>query len=124
MADDEYNRDSRFDFDLKFGQNVECWVKKALEGTIEVKAERGVWATSGNIIIEYADRGKPSGIAVTEADHWVQALTKDGQPYAYLVFPVEVMKSIARKNLHRKTPCGDDKLATGVLIKLSELFKV
>jgi len=91
-----FNKDNRFDIDLKFGEGVECKLKSALEGTIEVKAERDIWLDTGNIAIEYSSRGKPSGIAVTEAKHWCQALIKDNEVVAYIVLPTKKLKAITR----------------------------
>ncbi|MGB0817836.1 MAG: hypothetical protein ACPGQQ_02930 [Candidatus Puniceispirillaceae bacterium] len=119
-----FNNDSRFDFDLKYGQGVECELLKALQGPIEVKAERDIWLTTGNIAIEYECRGHLSGIAVTEAKHWAQALMIDGQPYCYLVWPIDVLKGIARDYAKRKNIImgGDDKCAKMVLLPLREVI--
>jgi hypothetical protein len=90
------NNDSKFDFDLKFGQEIECELKKALEGTIEVKTERDIWSKTGNFAIEYKSRGKPSGISVTEAKHWAQVFYKDNEIICYMVFPINKIKEITR----------------------------
>ena len=118
------NEDSRFDLDLKFGQHVEDELLRALEGTIEVKAERDIWASTGNIAIEYRSRGKPSGLSVTEADHWAQALTIKGEVFCYLVFPTERLKNIARPYVKRGnvTKGGDDNTSQMVMIPLRDIF--
>ena len=68
-----HNKDWRYDLD--FGETGEHWLSK-LSGTgkVEVKTERIIWATSGNLVIEiYDDRknkgnGEPSSIMTTQAD--------------------------------------------------------
>ena len=53
---------SNFDIDLEFGEVWEERVRKIFEnkGTIEVKTERDIWRTTGNIVIEIGYKGRPS----------------------------------------------------------------
>jgi hypothetical protein len=63
------NNDKRFDLDLQYGQVFEQKVADMLQNKkIEVKTERDKWKSTGNIVIEFESRGRPSGIASTEAD--------------------------------------------------------
>ena len=119
------NNDNRFDLDLKFGQEVECCFKRAVEGTVEVKAERGIWQKTGNIAIEVQSRNKPSGINVTEAEHWTQALMIEGLPFAYVTIPTPIIKTITQKTAMRNgtVPGGDDKSSRLVLVSFQQLFK-
>jgi len=65
----EYNND--FKFDLSRGKIGEEHLAKILEDkTLEVKTDSWI-ARTQNIAVEYESRGKPSGIATTEADYWV-----------------------------------------------------
>lgn len=64
---------------------------------IELKSESWQWERTGNICIEYKQNGKPSGIAVTEADYWVHELKRDGKTLVYLMFPIDRLKNLARQ---------------------------
>jgi hypothetical protein len=53
----------KFDLDLEYGQVREDKIAEMLQDKkIEVKSERDIWQTTGNIAIEYESWGKPSGI--------------------------------------------------------------
>ena len=53
----------KFDLDLQYGQVKEKIVADMLQDKkIEVKSERGMWLSTGNIAIEYESYGKPSEI--------------------------------------------------------------
>ena len=122
-----HNNDSRFDLDLRYGQDTENRLAEALKGTIEVKAERDHWMRTGNIAVEYFSRGKPSGINVTEADHWAQALMVGSNPFCYLVFPTPVLKGIARYYKENRPDTirmgGDDNTSEMILLPLTEIIK-
>ena len=121
------NHDSRFDIDLSYGQQIEDKLLKALQGTIEVKAERDHWMRTGNIAIEFFSRGKPSGINVTEADHWAQALMVGGNPFCYLVFPTPVMRGMVRYYIDNRPDTvrkgGDNNTSEMILMPLKEIIK-
>jgi len=72
--------DSRFDIQLAEGEIAEEELRQLFTGgvTIEVKRDFMV-SDTGNIAIEEAYRGKPSGIETTEADVW--AIVLDGPEY-------------------------------------------
>ena len=63
---EDYKKD-KFDIDLDFGKVGEKAVEEMFEGdgSIEVKTERDIWKTTGNIAIEIRYRGKLSGISTT-----------------------------------------------------------
>ncbi len=67
----------KFDHDLEFGRLGEDFVEAFQnENTkIEVKTERDIWKTTGNIAIEIRCRGKLSGLSVTEAQTWIHLLS-------------------------------------------------
>jgi hypothetical protein len=121
------NNDSKFDLDLRYGQEIENKLLEALRGTVEVKAERDIWLKTGNIAIEYASRGKPSGIEVTEADHWAQALIVGNQPFCYLLFPTPVMRGMVRYYRENRPDTlmngGDSYTSELVLMPLKEIIK-
>ena len=66
---------SDFSKDLATGQLGEQEYSKEvfelLSGDIEVKSEQDTWKETGNMYVEYQSRGRDSGIAVTQAEHWV-----------------------------------------------------
>ena len=68
----------KFDLDLKFGKMGEEFTEKVFEGNskVEVKTERDIWVTTGNIAIEIYNpkSGKPSGLTATKATLWCQVL--------------------------------------------------
>jgi hypothetical protein len=72
--------DNRFDINLAEGEIAEAALRNLFTGgvTIEVKRDFRVSET-GNVAIEEANRGKPSGITTTQADVW--ALVLDGPEY-------------------------------------------
>jgi hypothetical protein len=120
------NKDFRFDFDLKFGEGVENSLLKALEGKIEVKAERDHWARTGNIAIEFSSRGKLSGISTTEAAHWTQVLMVDNTPFCYLIFPTPVVKGMVKYYVNNRPETvirgGDNNTSKMVLLPLKEII--
>ena len=89
----EYNPD--FDIDLSFGQKYEDSLAAILKiGKVEVKTERDIWKTTGNIVFEIRYKGKPSGISKTKADYWAQILTYKDEIKSVLLFPVSVLKKL------------------------------
>ena len=77
LSEDYIN--NKFDLDLDFGKVGEKYIEQVFEGDgrIEVKTERDIWATTGNIAIEVRCRGKLSGISTTDARTWIQLLSID-----------------------------------------------
>ena len=120
------NNDNRFDIDLQYGQVREQELADILQNEkIEVKTERDKWKETGNICIEFRCRGKPSGIAVTEAKWWVHVLADGDDTVCMLMFPTNKLKEIARKHVVNKAKVvdgGDDNLSKMVLLPLKEIF--
>jgi len=118
------NNDNRFDIDLQYGQVREQELADILKyEKIEVKTERDKWKETGNIAIEFRCRGKPSGIAVTQAKWWVHVLADGDDTSCMLLFPTAKLKVIARQYLKNSVHGGDDNLSEMVLIPLKEVFK-
>tara|TARA_R110002051_G_scaffold124003_1_gene197186 strand:+ start:242 stop:634 length:393 start_codon:yes stop_codon:yes gene_type:complete len=120
------NNDNKFDIDLQYGQVREQELADILQNEkIEVKTERDKWKETGNICIEFRCRGKPSGIAVTEAKWWVHVLADGDDTVCMLMFPTNKLKEIARKHVVNKAKVvdgGDDNLSKMVLLPLKEIF--
>ena len=69
----DYEEMKKFDLDLEFGKLGEDFVRDLQDGNtfIEVKTERDIWKTTGNIAIEIRCNGKPSGISTTGSSVWI-----------------------------------------------------
>ena len=119
------NNDNRFDIDLQYGQVFERKVADMFQNSkIEVKTERDKWRSTGNIVIEFESRGKPSGIATTEAEFWFHNLALDGELIMTLVFPVAVLKRYIADNKPRIVRGGDDNTSKLYLINLADLVTI
>ena len=104
---------NKFDIDLQYGQVREKRIADILKNEkIEVKTERDIWKKTGNIAIEFESRGKPSGIAVTEAKWWVHVLADED----------DKLKKIARKYFSKAINGGDNDTSKFVLLPLKEIF--
>ena len=114
---------NKFDIDLKYGQVREAEIASMFQNEkIEVKTERDKWKTTGNIVIEFECRGKPSGIAVTEAKWWAHVLADGDDTHCILFFLTDKLKEIARPYLSNAIYGGDDNLSKFVLIPLENIF--
>ena len=126
-AEQMSNNDSRFDIDLKFGKIYEDVLSKVLtDKTIEVKSERDIWKTTGNIAIEYMSRGNKSGIATTEADWWAHFLTDDGEIRGIIMLPVPELKAkvleMKKLGIAKEAIGGDDNTSRLILLPINEIF--
>ena len=117
-------KNSKFDIDLKYGQEREDRIEKILkEGKLEVKTERDWWFKTGNIAIEIECNGKPSGIMVTKADYWVHILANGDKDYCRLIFDTKTIKKLTKKYIGTLKNGGDGWRSKFVLIPLSEIFQ-
>lgn len=121
-----YNKDNKFDIDLKFGEKFEKSLAKILTlGKVEVKTERDKWKETGNVAIELSSRGKLSGLNTTKAEWWAQLLTIEGEIKAVMMFPVKRLKEIVKESIHngkgRMTMGGDDNTSELALVPLEDL---
>lgn len=122
----KYNKDNKFDVDLKFGEKFEKSFAKILSvGKVEVKTERDIWKKTGNVAIELASRGKLSGLNTTQAEWWAQVLTIDGNIEGVLMFPVSKLKKIVKKSVFngngKMVMGGDEDTSEIALIPLEDL---
>ena len=108
-----------FDLDLKFGKMGEEFVAEVFEGNskVEVKTERDIWKTTGNIAIEIRCNGKPSGLSTTESTVWVHLLAHNGVIEGGFLFKVDQLKEKI-KNLHKQ---GNLKMVMGGDNNLSQM---
>ena len=119
------NNDKRFDLDLQYGQVFEQKVADMLQNsTIEVKTEREKWKSTGNIVIEFESRGKPSGTATTEADYWFHNLALGEDIVMTLVFPTKILKNYIVQAMPRVVRGGDNNTSRLYLLNLQDLVKM
>jgi hypothetical protein len=114
---------SAFDIDLAFGQGAEGRLGAILAASgskIEVKSDRKAHLT-GNIYVEYASRGKDSGIRTTEAEWYCYEIA---QSY-WMLFPTSLLRMYVEEKLQERGPVpgGDFNTSRGVLVNLDEFRK-
>ena len=117
------NFNNDFRYDLEVGKEGERIVDSLFKDKLlEVKRDSWV-AKSGNIAIEYESRGKPSGIATTEADYWVIIFSGAYQDKVMCVFETERLKEVARKYYMKGyvKAMGDNNTSMAVLIPIKEI---
>jgi len=114
-----------FKHDLKFGELAEDWAQQLFTGEFKVEVKLDSMAhTTGNVFIEYSSRGKPSGIAVTDADYYLYIIAEFNHA---IILNVENLKERLRyyhkhKMYIRKG--GDDDTSIGFLVPIQELLTV
>ena len=118
-----------FDLDLEFGKMGEEFVEEVFEGNskVEVKTERDIWKTTGNIAIEIRCSGKPSGLSTTESTAWIHLLAYNGQIEGGFIFKVDQLKAKI-KNLQKEGNLkmvmgGDNNASQMVLLPIKDLFR-
>ena len=122
-----FNGDGKYDFQLNRALIDEHKLAHLLlDGKIEHKCERHQPWDYGNICIETALNGRPSGIATTEASVWAQELKHRDETVATLLFPVRVLRRLARYFENDPVACnrfrgGDNCLSEGVLLPIGPL---
>ena len=120
-----------YDIDLPFGLKYEGTLSELLTAKtnklIEVKTERDIWKTTGNIFVEFTYRETFSGLVTTEADWWATILTFGGAVEGIVILPTNIMKArvkqlIKDKQAEYPVKGGDDNASTGALIPIKELL--
>ena len=119
----------KFDHDLEFGRLGEDFVKafQSKNTKVEVKTERDIWKTTGNIAIEIRCRGKLSGISATEAETWIHLLSWKNKIEGGYIFSTDYLKRKIKKLKEdgdiKIVMGGDDNMSQMVLIPRDKLFK-
>ena len=120
----------KFDHDLEFGKLGEDFVKafQSENTKVEVKTERDIWKTTGNIAVEIRCNGKLSGLSVTEAQTWIHLLSYDNKIKGGFIIDTGYLKDRIgelHKNKEVKVVMGgDDNLSQMVLVPINKLFVV
>lgn len=118
----DYNNDFRHD--LEFGQVGEKLIGDIFSNKkIEVKRDKWI-CKSGNLAIEYISRGKPSGIAKSEADYWCFIVSGEMEDKIILFVEADKLKEIARKYYKqgKVKNMGDNNTSKAVLIPFKEIL--
>jgi len=75
--------------------------------TFEVK-EDFTCERTGNVGVEYSCRGKPSGIAVSQADFYIYKIHSQEQGIVFLIFSTKHLKALVDEKLYFRTVNGGD----------------
>lgn len=125
-----YNSDKKFDFQLGISAIRERSLAEMMRigkgDKFELKSESYKWERTGNICIEYAWANQPSGLDATLADWWAHELVRDNRTFVYLVFPIDIMKALARYwKAHGgdRPNTGDDGKSHNILIPIRDILK-
>ncbi len=117
----EFNSDFRYDLEYGIVEG-ETWFHNVVSNSkFEVKTDR-LSAKTGNIYIEYESRGKPSGIATTQADYWVYKIAE----FKAIVIKTEELKMLVKQLVNEgkarpNVKGGDNNTSIGVLVKIKDL---
>ena len=124
----EYEEMKKFDLDLKFGHFGEDFVRDMQKGNtkIEVKTERDIWKTTGNIAVEIRYNGELSGLSTTGSEIWIHLLSYQGKIEGGFIFNVKDLKEkVSRLHKEKKAKVvmgGDFDASQMVLLPIKELF--
>jgi len=114
--------DKRFDVNLAEGKMSENRFASSLNA-VEVKSDFKC-AKTGNVAIEYASRGKPSGISTTEALWWaIELMEWDGVSRVMILIETERLKELCRRYIgtSRDVSGGDDNTSQIILLPLTDV---
>ena len=107
------NKDYRYDLLMSFN---------AINITYEVKTDVFVSSKkdTGNLVVEFESRGKPSGISVTEGDYYVYYMPKLNEIWN---IKMSELKALIEDNEFRKVSGGDEGSNTKMYLIKRELYK-
>jgi hypothetical protein len=123
-----FNDDGKFDFQLNRAKIDELALAHLLlDGKIEHKCERHQPWDFGNLCIETAWNGRPSGVMTTEASVWAHELKHRDETIVTLFFPVPVLRRLT--HYYENDPVcnnrfrngGDRSLSDGVRLPIGPL---
>ena len=111
-----------FDLDLKFGQEKENELQEILHNEpLECKCDKRCIDT-GNVFVEFEDRGKPSGISITKSTFYAFCLYKKEREkkQIWVLIPTEILKKLMKK--YPVKSGGDNWEARGHIIPKEDLL--
>jgi hypothetical protein len=91
------NKDEKFDLLMSYNGRL---IKYEIKTDVLLSKEKD----TGNLVIEFESRGKPSGISVTQADYFVYFIPKLKEIWN---IKVENLKNIINNNKLKKVSGGD-----------------
>lgn len=113
---------SGWDIDLMDGEaREEAFRDVLLKRYVEHKADERC-QTTGNVFIEFRQKGRPSGLATTEADYWAIEYAPDCR----VVLPTGVLREVCAEVLGQRAYVrgGDGDNYEGVLVPIERLVQV
>lgn len=121
-----YDLKLQFLSDESYGSEGERILAEALT-TAEVKRVRTAGSDSGTnykkVFVEFENRGKPSGLSVTEADYWAYVLGGDQyEDEVMVLIKTDRLKKICER-YEFSDPAGDGKKSIGKRVKIMDLFR-
>ena len=125
----KYEDMKKFDLDLEFGQMGEKFIEDLQNGNtmIEVKTERDIWKTTGNLAVEIRYKGRPSGISTTGSNVWIHLLSDNNKIVGGYIFSVDYLKQLIidlkKQGKLKLVMGGDFNQSQMALIPRKELFK-
>jgi hypothetical protein len=113
-----YNND--FKHDLEVGQVYEKELGNLLQKKVEVKRDFRCLETK-NVFVEYESRGKPSGIATSEADYYCFWFSD----VHCVIIKTHKLKEHCRKwiGTNRDVLGGDNNTSKGILLPITIFFE-
>ena len=111
-----------FDFDLKFGQEKENELLQIFKGeAVECKTDK-LCQRTGNVFVEFEDRGKPSGINTTKSAFYAFCLFKEERKkkQIWVLIPTTILKELMKKYPIKNG--GDNWEAKGHIIPKEDLL--
>lgn len=108
-----------FDKDLAFGESREsAFVEAITRARVEIKSDQKARVT-GNVFIEYRQKGRPSGISTSVAEWWAIEVDDD----AWFVIRTSRLRALARRALEtgRRSHGGDGNQYEGALVPVEWL---
>ena len=102
-----------WDLIMTYGDNSVKW---------EVKADRLAFKT-GNVAIEIACNGVPSGITSTEADFYAYFIVQPFNDPTLYIIPTDKLKDLTANPEYRRVKGGDGWRSAMVLIPLIDIYE-
>lgn len=107
----------KFDIDLRDGEAGEdAFVHVFLRAKVEHKRDHKC-AQTGNLFVEYRQKGRPSGLATSAADYWAFEYDVD----CWIIVPAERLKRVAQqayRNPANRVRGGDGRRFDGVRLPI------
>lgn len=113
-----------FDVDLRDGKAREdAFAYIVLRARVEVKSDRKAKDT-GNVFVEFEQKGRPSGIRVTTADWWAFEVNRDCFVLVPTVRVRAVMEWVMENHPHMVKRGGDFDNYMGVCVPVNWLLRL